>query len=385
MKRILIFLSVLILFALPCCKKPSIIIEGNFKEGAKKIIILDRLDIDKTTTIDSLRIRKNNTFIFKIFAEHPDLYILRNEEGKIINLLPSPGEKLLVEGSYSKFDKSYTVHGSQESEYVRQLVEKLSETRENLRLLDKEINEKVVLSPEQTEFYIQKQNHIIKDQRDFSIKFIIEHMKSLSSIYALYQKINPNQLVLGENKDIQYMKILADTLSIKFPDVPLVKSFVNDARNAEKRYYSYFGLQEKLNLAKNTLPDIELPDMKENLLKLSSLKGKIVLLYFWSPQSDICKKINAALLQTYMEYKYRGFEIYAVGISNDMTSWANSVIVDKLDWKNVILTDNEDTQIIRLYNVNRIPTNFLLSRDGEVLARDLYGAELNIWLDNLLK
>ena len=40
---------------------------------------------------------------------------------------------------------------------------------------------------------------------------------------------------------------------------------------------------------------------------------------------------------------------------------------------------------MKLYNVNRIPTNFLINKSGQIVARDLYGAELNVWLDNLIK
>jgi hypothetical protein len=133
------------------------------------------------------------------------------------------------------------------------------------------------------------------------------------------------------------------------------------------------------------MPDIELPDMKGNLIKLSSLRGKTVLLYFWSPQSENSKIQNAELLQIYLKYKPLGFEIFAVGLYNDITTWANAIIFDQLSWINVIEQDVRNSQIIRLYNLNRIPVSFLISPEGEILARDLYGAELSVWLDNLLK
>ena len=137
----------------------------------------------------------------------------------------------------------------------------------------------------------------------------------MACIYALYQKLGADQLVLGNNRDIQYMKIVADSLSKKYPDVPLVKSFIYDARSAERRYFNMLGLQEKLSTASTVMPDIELPDVQGNLLKLSSLKGKTVLLYFWSPRSENYKTRNQDILETYLRYKNLGFEVYSVGFS----------------------------------------------------------------------
>jgi peroxiredoxin len=181
------------------------------------------------------------------------------------------------------------------------------------------------------------------------------------------------------------MKIVADSLSVKFPDVPLVKSFVNDARSAERRYYSMLGLQKKLKEAKTELPDIELPDPQGNLAKLSSLKGKTVILYFWSPVSEDLKIKNQDLIQTYQIYKSRGLEIFAVGLSADVTAWANTIIFDKLTWKNVIEQDVSNSTLYSRYNINKIPTNFLINKEGDIVARDLYGSELRVWLDNIIK
>jgi thiol-disulfide isomerase/thioredoxin len=386
MKKIHLIFSIIGFLIISCNKQTEIIIEGSLQNGEDKVLMLERLDIDKTTILDSCRIKKkNNNFRFRIHAVNPDLFILRNEEGKIINLLPAPGERLRIEGDYLNFDGPYTVKGSDDSELVRQLVERLNKTKADLKKLDSEINEKAFISPEQTEYFIRRQKEIIKGQRDFSIRFIVGHLKSLSGIYALYQKLGPDQLVLGENRDIQYMKILADSLSLKYPDVPLVNSFVNDARSTEKRYYSISALQDKLNQSRNTMPDIELPGIQGNPVKLSSLKGKVTLLYFWSPQSEVCTRLNEELIQTYLKYRRSGFEIYAIGLSEDPAAWANEVIFEKLSWVNVIERNVKNSDITRMYNVHNIPTTFLLSRAGEILARDLFGNDLRIWLDNLTK
>ena len=370
---------------LSCNKRPDIIIEGSVKDGAKKTIYLDRLDINKALVLDSLKISNNNTFHFKIFADQPDLYVLRNSNGQIINLLLFPNEKVNIQANYTEFDKNYIVTGSGESENVRQLVDKLTDTRIRLQKLEKEFKSYTSINSGQASIYLSQQEEILKDQRDFSIKFIIEHLNSLSSIYALYQKIDPDQLILNSTLDIQYMKLAADSLSRKYPDVPLVKSFVQDARRVERRYYTLLGIQKKMSESNTALPDIELPDPNGNFLKLSSLRGKTVLLYFWSPLSDSCNKQNKDLLNTYSLYRNKGFEIFAVAMIPDITTWNNSIILDRLNWKNVIEQNIDDSPIIWSYNLSGIPANFLINKDGEIMARNLFGPELKIWLDNILQ
>ena len=102
MKRFLFVLVTLSIIGVSCTKKPNFVIEGNFKNGARKILILERLDINMTVALDSLKIKKNNTFKFTVYNDHPDIYLLRNNEGKIINLLPSPSEKIFIEGDYAE-------------------------------------------------------------------------------------------------------------------------------------------------------------------------------------------------------------------------------------------------------------------------------------------
>jgi len=82
-------------------------------------------------------------------------------------------------------------------------------------------------------------------------------------------------------------------------------------------------------------------------------------------------------------YKNLGFEIYAVGFSEDATAWANTIIFDQLDWKNVLERNLTDSPLFLAFNIKSIPTNFLITGRRNC-ARDLYGPELRIWLDNII-
>lgn len=367
-----------------CGNRPNIRIEGEIQNGAKEIIYLDFLDINKTQVIDSTRIKKDDRFRFKLYSDGPGIYILRTGTGKIINLLPSPGEDLYVEAEYENFSTSYTVAGSPESEYLRQLVEKLQDTRAKIKKLNDAYQSLTNVSEEQAASYIKQLKAITKDQRDFSIQFIIEHLRSISSIYALYQEISAGQYVLGGNYDIQYMKIVADSVSKYYPELPFVKSFVEDARKSEQKFYNMQKIQNKISEAGFADLNIKLPNVNNDTISLSSLKGKTVLVYFWSSKSKDSRDLNPQLKKIYDKNKNKGFEIYAVAIESNKKAWTDAIRYDEMDWINVYESTYPESKTANRYNVKVLPTSFLYNSKGEIVARNLFGEELERWLDNIL-
>ncbi len=385
MRKYLLFSVLFVFFMTSCGKRPNTVIKGSLTNGSRKFLYLDYLNIDKPEKIDSLRIRKNDSFKFRIHLENPGIYLLRNEKGKLINLILSPGEKVSVQAEYKEMNREYSVSGSKESEFLRQLIEKINDTRDRLTKLDTRYDSLSNVTEDQASDYINQRKAIINEQRNFSIQFIIEHLNSLASIYAVYQTISPGQYVLGETRDIQYMKIVADSLSNSYPDAPLVKSFVSDARKTEQKYYTAVELQKKLKDASYGLPDLRIPDLDGDTIALSTLKGKTVLLYFWASTSAPSRQQNLALKSIYEKNKDKGFEIYAVSLDNNKSKWRQAVRYDELTWINVSELSFPESSATTIYNVNKVPTSFLLNSKGEVVARDIYGKELQKWLDNMLK
>jgi len=384
LKNDILTLLIMLVILSSCNQKQNIIIKGSLENGKKEMIWLERLDISSTTAVDSQFINNKNKFQFKIKAEYPDIYMIRNRQGKFISLLASPGEKINITGDYSAILKNYNINGSKESRKIKTLVNKLEETRSRLKDIERNIEKISTLSEEQALEYINLREEIIREQRDFSIRFIIQNLNSLSSIFALYQTYSPGNFVLGEALDLQYMKIVADSLSKYYPDVPLVTSFVNDARTTERRYYNLIGLSDAFRNADTKMPDLVIPSLKGDPIKLSSLKGKIVLLYFWSSLSEESRLQNPQLLNIYKKYHSKGFEIYAVSLDNKKDLWEKAVWMDEINWINVCELTYPNSRASVLYNISKLPTTYLLNKNGEILERDLYGKELEKWLDNLL-
>jgi len=144
--------------------------------------------------------------------------------------------------------------------------------------------------------------------------------------------------------------------------------------------------QEKQQLPNITDPrlKVELPDAKGQKIALSSLKGKVVLLDFWASWCGPCRSANKKLVKLYAKYKKQGFEIYSVSVDDDKTDWLKAVRKDGISWLQVNESASLDAESVRRWNVNQLPTTFLINKKGDVVAIDLEGERLDKTVAKLL-
>lgn len=386
MRRLIIILFFFAILISGCKNRNVFTVRGSINQEGHDYIKISRLDVDTPTLLDSARIRHNGKFRFRVEADYPDFYQLGFSSTNFVTLLAEPGEKIKVTFNNSFLSSDFDVKGSEGTEKIKILDYDLSVTKKKLDSLGA-IYSKASEEPgfDSIGPGLEKQfNNVIKEQRNKNIAFVINNLTSLASIKALYQKIDDKTYVLNDLRDLQYLKIVNDSLTKYYPDSKHVQALSRDFTNEMNQLYA-----NRLQAIAENLPEVKLdPDLTSingKRIALSSLKGKYVLLTFWSVRSPECISENRQLKEIYKKYRNQGFEIYQINIDQDEAEWRSTVKFEELPWISVREDDTNELPNARIFNVRSVPANYLFDKEGKIIATNLHGRALQIKLSQIFE
>lgn len=374
MKKIFLILLVLAAF-ISACKKPNgFVISGKITNAEEKYLYLDELKVAASVPIDSVKIKKDGSFEFKGKIDYPNFFLLRLSDQNFLTLLVDTTEKITVYGDAANFSRDYIVEGSPGSLLVQELSNRLTVTKHKLD----SIRSRLIVFRTREGYGAEKARweqqliDIKKSQIEYSTDFVQKHPFSMASVLALYQKFDDANYVV---QDLQSLKVAASALNSVFPRSEHVKAlYANTMRLMADEKNSK--LKEFIKEHGTNSPDINLPDYNGKDILLSSLRGKIVLIQFWSAKDRASRIQNEALTELYSKYKSRGLEIYQVSVDNERNAWIDAIEQDGLNWINV--GDMKGSiSALHNYNVQKIPSNYVLDKEGNIVARDIQGPELD--------
>jgi peroxiredoxin len=368
---LLVFAAVL--FA--CNNGPKgFVISGKITNAEGKYLYLDELKVASSVTVDSVKIKKNGAFEFKGSIDYPNFYLLRLSDKNFVTLLVDTTEHITVYGDAANFSRDYLVEGSPGSVLVQELNNSLTKTKHKLD----SINSRMIVFRTREGYSAEKIKweqelaEIKKDQIEYSTNFVQKHPFSMASVLALYQKFDDSNYVI---QDLQSLKVAASALNSVFPHSEHVKAlYANTMRlmaDEKNRKLKNFIDENGVNS-----PDISLPNQHGRTVSLSSLRGKVVLVQFWSAFDATSRIQNQALTELYAKYKSKGFEIYQVSVDTDQSGWLTAIQQDGLSWTNV--GDMKGSaSAVHSYNIQKVPSNYILDREGNIVTKDVQGPALN--------
>lgn len=178
--------------------------------------------------------------------------------------------------------------------------------------------------------------------------------------------------------DAIYYRTVADALEERYPESPYLASLRSEIAQLDAMQTL------SAEIVESGFPDLEISNMYGKKVRLSSLKGAVVLVDFWSPSLGNSNALNADLKELYDKYHDRGFEVYQVAIETSKPVWINTVQEQRLPWISVCDLRGESSLALTLYNIRKLPANYLIDRKGDIVAKDLYGTSLEEQLDKLL-
>jgi peroxiredoxin len=372
-----------LLLLLSCSKGSKVEITVFIENSDTCMIYLDEQGISEIRQIDSVMVKKDGSFKLKDRIEHPTFYNLHTGNQQIIPLLLAPGTSAEIQADMQNFVNGYEIEGSAESSYLLEMNRKLTKTKRRIDSIQKVLQKNPDAGEEFTQELSASYDEIIEAQRRYSIQFILDHMSSMASIYALYQKIDENNFVLNENRDIQLVKITSQSLDTIWPGSEHVQALKMDAANLEENLYNQ-RWREVVEIAENTFPDIRLPDPNGDTIALSSLRGKVILLSFWASWDQASVSHNLPLKGIYNTYHSRGLEVYQVSFDNEKEAWLNAIEFDELPWVNVSELSYPESRVAPIYNLEELPVVFLIDRKGQIVGKNFNRIDLDRNIQRLL-
>lgn len=379
----LTFIILAFIVLLSGCKKSNqFTISGKITHAEGDTIHLEELLVSTRKPIAKVKIDKNGDFKFKGETSIPTFYILKLTEDNFITLLVDSTENVVVEADAANFKREYKLEGSIGSMQVKELNEALFRTEHKLDSVNS-LKSLYRGTPgfEKMEPQLDEAINKIKEEQSlFSNQFVLNNPFSMASVYALYQKYRDQSFVV---RDLQTMRTAASALNSIYPKSPLVKAFYQNTVDFLKQVESN-KMRKFIEENGENSPEIVLPNPDGKDIALSSLRGKVVLLQFWAAENRNSRVVNQLLVEAYQKYKRKGFEIYQVNVGKNRSEWIDAIDTDKLSWINV--GDLEGSiKAVNLYNIQSIPSNYLLDRDGTIVAKNLKGPGLDQALAQLLK
>lgn len=373
------------LIVISCNREEKFEVTGTISNAKGEMVFLEEVVLNENEVIDSARLKSSGSFKLIGRTDHAGFYQVRVNK-KIINMVIEPGERVTIESDFNELPLRYEIDGSDGSVLVQKLNMKMHETKtrlDSIELVYKNLAENNPDSPLLDSLSVIYEQ-VIDSQKRHNIVFILNFYDNLASLYALYQQLDDQSYLFNKNRDIQYYKILTDSLTKYHPNSPQVRALQNNTKDL----LASLNRQRALKLIEGvdpSVPEIALPNTSRDTVRLSDLKGKVVLLSFWASWHAESVNENLRLLDIYKKYHDKGFEIYQVSLDKSYENWIQAVRFNEIPWINVSDLSYPDSYTAKIYNVQQLPTDFLLNdKQDNILGRNLTIAELDRKLNVML-
>lgn len=387
MKKAISTLTALILMALviSSCGGKKFHVNGTITQAADSILYFENMSLDGPVTVDSVKLSDNGDFSFSDDAPSaPEFYRLRIAN-QIINLSIDSTETVTVKADYPHMSTGYTVEGSEDCKTIKDLAIK----QINLQSFIQGIENKPAVGYDAAEDTINK---VIEQYKDFIKRnYIYKQPMKASSYFALFQTIG-NRLIFNpreSKEDIKAFAAVATSWDVYYPNSLRGENLHNIAIEGMKNVriveqqmaQSQQGIDpSKINTS--NIIEIALRDNRGNMRRLTDMKGRVVLLDFHVFAADGSTQRIMQLRDIYNKYHSKGLEIFQVSLDHDEHFWKTQTAA--LPWICVHDDDAMNSNLLVQYNIQRLPTFFLVDKNNVLFKRDSQIKDLDQAIQSLL-
>ncbi len=381
MKNILMLVAIALIATMTACSdSESVRLVGNIENAEDETIILQQINLSSTEIVDSAKISSDGSFKLRApRVSEPTFFKAYLHNGKSISFIADSTETIEVkaDNAAANWYTSITFTDSPVSTDLQTIITKGMTLQSELAAYSN--SDMTGLSLNERETRSAEATKVLNEYKSFVHHYIFEHPRSFVSYYALFQTVlNLNVFdVMGPN-DHTLFATVATGLNLLYPDNERVRhlcDYVLQARAIQKRQKRNSELINSANEVKS--PDLSMPDRTGNDLRLSDLRGNVVILQYWLSTDKSSRNLNKQLVKLYNKYHQRGLEIYQVSLDQSKVLWESAIDNDGLTWANVCDLQGSNSIGARLYNVSQVPSNFIIDRDGAIIGKDLFSTRLD--------
>ena len=354
MKKLFVF-GIALSFLLSCQQEPKYVITGSLDGLTEGKVYLQKRASGEYVKVDSAEVT-DGTFVLEGAVDSPEMYyfmvdgkrgaarfFLENSEisvsGHVDTLYQMEVEGSVIQDEYVAYNESLEPYSDEFRELYQQRKQATDEGNEEL-----------------VETLSAKTDSLYEVYTDFQLSYVKDNPASYVSptiLRSLSYDMDGEELEGYVNSFDPKLAGMADVISLK----------------------------EKAAILKNVAigkpaPDFTQNDPDGNPVTLSSLYGKVLLVDFWAAWCGPCRAENPNVVLAYEKYHDKGFDVLGVSLDRSKDDWLEAVKKDNLNWTQVSDLKYWQNEAAALYGVSAIPSNFLLDKDGTILARNVRGEDL---------
>ena len=345
----------------------KVVISGNVFNLPQDSVAISQFNGQEYRDLLKAKLDKKGNFTINGNLPSKDIYVLRISKNQHINLILRDNSAIQVYGDGKNLIQFMNLVGSEESTQLNKFIVRL----EDYNRKKDSANVYLQQHPDQEKAVNESFTAIFQGFEAFKQEFFNANQNS-PALLPLLSLFDPNQ-------NFEVYEMLVDQIVKGFDGAPTVNFVKSNYLNFKSKHDEMAFLMP----GKEAL-DFMQPKLDGKPLRLSDLRGKVVLLDFWASWCGPCRRENPNVVKIYNKYKDAGFTVMSVSLDKDKNAWQEAIKRDNLSWTNHVSDlkawSNEAAQ---LYKVTGIPFTVLIDKEGKIIKTNVRGEELEVLLKNV--